>query len=133
MSQTCFAPFDIDQLTNVTRHQYDRFFHLRMPAKNMVTQYNAIHKVFHARYDEMRSLVFIHDFAHVEQKQPVISAARVSAEKLLAKNTHAMLRGDSKKIIIHRLRETSPSLRSLYPSFEFPFLLSLKSDSARFM
>ncbi len=120
-----------DNFSNNENLQHNETFVLRLPAKNMITQYNAIHKVFRARYDEMRSLVFKNDFASMNEKQPIISSKRIGYKTLLAKNNINFLFLNFNKPIFNDFTNSAASQRFLFPTFDFPFLLSLKSDSAR--
>jgi hypothetical protein len=61
-------------------------FKLRASAKNAIVTYNALQKVFRARFDEGRSNARLQDFSNSAITHPFLTSNRVPYEKLLGKN-----------------------------------------------
>lgn len=64
-------------------------FKLRAPSKGAIVTYNAMQKVFRARFDEGRSHARLHDFSNSATKHPFLTTSRVRYEQLLGKNKDA--------------------------------------------
>lgn len=108
---------------------------LRAPARNSIVNYNAIQKVFHARFDEGRSNINFTDFSKFYEKQPFISASRVPYETLLGKNTESFFKVNLYKPSVLSTSGLFAALESSlnFYFFDFPFLLALKSDASRYL
>ena len=59
---------------------------LRTTARNSIVTYNALQKVFKARFEEGRSNIKISHFSDLKTKQPFMNESRVPYEGLLGKN-----------------------------------------------
>ena len=108
---------------------------LRSTARNSIVTYNALQKVFKARFDDGRSNIKINHFADVRSKQPFITDSRVSYEKLLGKNKESFYNTTFYKNnnfpVLNNLAAYNNSLNFYF--FDFPFLLSLASDPSHFV
>jgi hypothetical protein len=107
---------------------------LRSTARNSIVTYNALQKVFKARYEDGRSNIKINHFADVRANQPFLTDSRVSYEKLLGKNKESFYNTTFYKNnlfpVLNNLSSYNSSLNFYF--FDFPFLLSLKSDPSHF-
>ncbi len=108
---------------------------LRSTARNSIVTYNALQKVFKARFDDGRSNIKINHFADVRSKQPFMTDTRVPYEKLLGKNKESFYNTTFYKNnnfpIFNDLAAYNNSLNFYF--FDFPFLLSLVSDPSHFV
>jgi len=107
---------------------------LRSTARNSIVTYNALQKVFKARYEDGRSNIKINHFADARANQPFLTDSRVSYEKLLGKNKESFYNTTFYKNnlfpVLNNLSSYNSSLNFYF--FDFPFLLSLKSDPSHF-
>jgi hypothetical protein len=108
---------------------------LRSTARNSIVTYNALQKVFKARFDDGRSNIKINHFADVRSKQPFMTDGRLPYEKLLGKNKESFYNTtfykNSNFPIFNDLSSYSNALN--FQFFDFPFLLSLASDPSHFV
>ena len=108
---------------------------LRSTARNSIVTYNALQKVFRARFEDGRSHASLNQFASLSNEQPFLNTSRVPYESLLGKT----------KVNFYKINfynnEMLELFNNLYASagvvnyqfFDFPFLLSAKSDMSRYM
>lgn len=115
--------------------RFTNFINLRSPVRNSIVTYNAIQKVFRARFDEGRSNVKLFDFANFYNKQPYLSASRVPYETLLGKNKESFFNVNFYKNSFQPIFNTFYSLQTSlnFYFYDFPFLLALKSDASRYL
>ena len=108
---------------------------LRSTARNSIVTYNALQKVFKARFDDGRSNIKINHLSDVRSKQPFMTDTRVPYEKLLGKNKESFYNTTFYKNnnfpVFNDLATYSNSLNFYF--FDFPFLLSLASDPSHFV
>jgi hypothetical protein len=94
--------------------------------------YNAIQKVFRARYDELRSNVNFSDYTDMELTQLNINATRPPFESLLTKTAEFF--ADTAIFKVSPISDiNSPFFTNInnFPLFDFPFLMAQKSDAGR--
>jgi hypothetical protein len=113
---------------NLSEKFLNEVFSLRQISKNLITHYNSIQKVFHSRYDELRSLVFYNDFSNIKHKWPIINDYEIKYNKLLTKNYKVFFNKSPIKLIFN---EKNYYTRFNNLNFNFPFLLANKSDSGK--
>jgi len=122
--------FAVDKLNRFSNH-----LSVRSPVKNSIVTYNAILKIFRARFDENRSNSKLIDFSRSTTHQPLITAARVPYEKILGKTKENFfqinLYKNNFRSLISDLHNFHTSLN--YYFFDFPFLLAMKSDASRYL
>ena len=123
---------------NLNPNKLNRFsnsLNLRNPTKNSIVTYNAIQKVFKTRFDENRSNAKLNDISNLYSKQPFVTASRISYERLLGKNKESFFKinfyKNNFKNYFNNFYDLSTSLNFYF--YDFPFLLSLKSDSSRYL
>ena len=108
---------------------------LRRTARNSSVTFNALQKVFRARFEEGRSHATLAQFAELAVTQPFLSAPRVPYESLLGKTKESFFKANF--YATQRLHQLNPLLESYlalnYHFFDFPFLLAAKSDMGRYM
>ena len=108
---------------------------LRTTARNSIVTYNALQKVFKARFEDGRSNLKISHFSDLKTPQPFITDSRVPYEKLLGKNKESFYNTTFYKnntfSVLNDFASYNSSLN--YYFFDFPFLLALKSDSSRYL
>lgn len=112
------------------------FINLRSTAKNSIVTFNAIQKVFKTRLDEYRSYSSINDFSNSFSKQPFVDSSRINYESMLKKNNNNFFFDNTlyKSILKYNNNILAKiDLSSNFYTFEFPFLISLKSDSSRYI
>lgn len=107
---------------------------LRSTVRNSIVNYNAFQKVFRSRLDENRAHSQSSSFADLAQKQPFISDSNVPYLQLLGKNRDSFFETPLYYQTPHKnFNAASALIDSLNtPMYDFPFLLSRTSDSARF-
>lgn len=134
-----FNNYELNQFDNVnvknSNSRVTEFINLRSTAKNSIVTFNAMQKVFKTRLDEYRSHSNIEDFSNSFSKQPFIDSNRVSYESILKKNDNFFFDSISYKSILKKNDNfffNFDSISNFY-TFEFPFLISLKSDSSRYI
>jgi len=110
-------------------------FKLRASAKNAIVTYNAMQKVFRARFDEGRSHARLQDFSNSYIKHPFVTDTKVPYESLLGKNKNSFL--DMARYN-HSLSQSFSDMTQVYNSLnvylaDLPFLVSMKSDPSRYL
>lgn len=99
---------------------------LRSTAKNSMTTYGALQKVFKNRFEEGRSNTRITNFADVRSKLPFMTDKKVSYEKLLGKNKESFYNTsfftNNTFKVFNNFSATNSSLNFYF--FDFPFLLA---------
>jgi hypothetical protein len=126
-----FNLYDInEQLTKVSN-----FISLRSTARNSIVTFNALQKVFRSRFEDGRAHVTLNQFSNLNVKQPFLTTARVSYETLLGKTKNNYFDTTFYNLntidIINKISTIHYAIN--YHFFDFPFLLSVKSDMARYM
>jgi hypothetical protein len=108
---------------------------LRSTTKNSVVTYSAIQKVFRSRFDEGRSNARLQDVSNSYVKHPLISEKRTSFESLLSKNSESFMSTSLYNKFLKLNNSLIPELSNTTSIYfaEIPFLLSLKSDSSRYL
>jgi hypothetical protein len=108
---------------------------LRSPVRNSIVTYNALQKVFRSRFDEGRSNAKLEDFSSSESSQTYITEPRYLYEKLLSKNKENFFNINFYKSNVlssfNDLYATNNSLN--FYTYDFPFLLAMKSDASRYL
>ena len=108
---------------------------LRSTAKNSIVTYNAIQKVYKARFDELRANVNFNDFTNSFSSYPFLLESKTPYENILKKNKESFYNVNFyNKTFENNYSELLSVFLSLNTSFtDIPFLLSLKSDAARYL
>jgi hypothetical protein len=116
-------------------YRFTDHINLRSPVRNSIVTYNAMQKVFRARFDEGRSNSNMLTYSFSNDPQPYISAPRFKYEKLLSKNKEAFFDINFYKNSINdNFNSFYDSFTSLnFYAFDFPFLLAMKSDASRYL
>jgi hypothetical protein len=121
-----------DPQSNLTR--FSNPITLRSTARNSIVTYNALQKVFKARFEDGRSNTKIVNFGNLAVAQPFITTGRLPYEKLLGKNKDSYYNTTFYKNntfkVFNDLASNTNSLN--YYFFDFPFLLAGKSDPSRY-
>lgn len=123
---------------NFSRNKTSRLsntVNLRSTAKSAIVTNNAIQKVFKTRFDENRSHTKLEDFGSSFLTHPFVSAEKVPYEQLLKKNKESFFEINLYKYEFKKLFNVflnAKSGLSVY-FYDFPFLLALKSDPARYI
>jgi hypothetical protein len=114
--------------------RFSNYLTFRAPVKSAIVTYNSIQKVFKARFDENRSNSKLTELSNFYLKQPTLTAPRIKYERLLGKNKESFFKVNTYKT------DLLPNFNIIYDSlnainfyfFDFPFLMSLKSDASRY-
>ena len=108
---------------------------LRSSARNSIVTYNALQKVFRSRFEDGRANVSLHQFSELKTHQPLLTTNRVAYEKILGKTKTSFYDTTfyNYKVldVLNTLSSYTSSLN--FNFFDFPFLLSAKSDMSRYM
>jgi len=115
--------------------RFSNHINLRSPVRNSIVTYNALQKVFRSRFDEGRSNAKLDDFSLSQTSQPHLTEQRYKYERLLTKNKENFFNINFYKTnnlpVLNDLFSSYSSL-NVY-TFDFPFLLALKSDASRYL
>jgi hypothetical protein len=97
--------------------------------------FNALQKVFRARFEEGRSNSGLNQFSYLNSSQPFLNSTRVNYESLLGKTKSSFFNTSFyTNTILNNFNTFSSLLEVLNHQFyDFPFLLAAKSDMARYM
>ena len=108
---------------------------LRSTAKNSIVTYNAIQKVYKARFDELRSNINFPDFTNSFSSYPFLIESKTPYENILKKNKESYYNVNFyNKSFINNYSDILGVFFSLNTNYtDIPFLLSLKSDAARYL
>lgn len=108
---------------------------LRSTAKNSIVTYNAIQKVYKSRFDDSRSNANIEGFQNSKTSYPFLLESKAPYESMLLKNSSSFFNVNLYNTVFfptHSLfSEIFNSLNYFYA--DIPFLLSFKSDAARYL
>jgi hypothetical protein len=108
---------------------------LRRTTRNSIVSFNALQKVFRARFEENRAHASLDQFAKLHNEQPFLTRRRPNYEQLLGKTKNSFF-------AVNFYNDTftlNPTLNSILPAiatyqfYDFPFLLAAKSDMARYI
>jgi hypothetical protein len=108
---------------------------LRSTAKNSIVTYNAIQKVYKARFDELRANINFQDFTNSFSAYPFLLESKTPYENILKKNKESFYDINFyNRSFENNYSELLSVFLSLNTSFtDIPFLLSMKSDAARYL
>ena len=108
---------------------------IRSGVKNSIVTFNALRKVFRARFDEGRSHTGLQVFAQSYLSQPFINDDTVPYTQLLSKDKTSFFQSTS--YLMNPVRnlglEIDFNLNQNYYFYDLPFLLSEGSDPQKFM
>jgi len=110
-------------------------FKLRASSKNAIVTYNALQKVYRARFDEGRSNARLQDFSNSAVSHPFLTAPKTPYERLLGKNKESFFELTRYN---HTLTDDFSTMYKVWSSMnvylaDLPFLLSMKSDPTRYL
>lgn len=130
-----FVSNSSDAVSNLKNTQLSNLLVLRSNVKNSVVTFNALRKVFRARFDEGRSHTSLQLFAQSYLPQPFINDKSISYNSLLSKDVNSyyqnvFYRNNHFKIWNSNFMN---NLSQNYSFYDIPFLLSEGSDSQKFM
>jgi len=108
---------------------------LRTTTRNSIVTFNALQKVFRARFEDGRSNASLEQFSGLELGQPFLNLERIPYENLLGKSNNSFFKVNFYTNLYSNLISptNTPSKMINYQFFDFPFLLSSKSDMGRYM
>lgn len=108
---------------------------IRSSVKNSIVTFNALRKVFRARFDEGRSHTGLQLFAQSYLPQPFIHDDVITYNQLLSKDKTSFFQSTS--YLLNPVRNLSLEIdfnsNQNYYFYDLPFLLSEGSDSQKFM
>jgi hypothetical protein len=108
---------------------------IRPTAKNSIVTYNAIQKVYKARFDDLRSHINFDDFTNAFTKYPFLTDRKSSYENIISKNKDFFFNTNYYNTVFKNKYNILKGI--INPNniilFDIPFLLSMKSDAARYM
>jgi hypothetical protein len=108
---------------------------IRSSAKNSIVTYNAIQKVYKARFDDLRANINFSDFTNSFSAYPFLLETKTPYENLLKKHKESFYNSNFyKKNFDNNYSDLLNVFLSLNTNFmDIPFLLSLKSDASRYL
>jgi hypothetical protein len=108
---------------------------LRVTARNSIVNFNALQKVFRARFEDGRANANLEQFSQLNSIQPFLNTERVDYEAMLGKTKNSYFAINFyNNNSLNIFNTTFSSLSSLnFQFYDFPFLLSAKSDMSRYM
>jgi ADP-heptose:LPS heptosyltransferase len=138
---TCKIPFNVEReggFFDISMYKNERFsniINLRSTAKNSLVTHGAIQKVFKTRFDENRSHTKLQDFSNSFVTSPFVTSSRVNYEQILKKNKETFFKINLHKFNFKNLKNVLNTAKDglNFYFFDFPFLLSLKSDPSRYI
>lgn len=108
---------------------------IRSSVKNSIVTFNALRKVFRARFDEGRSHTSLQFFAQSYLPQPFIHEDKIHYNQLLSKDKTSFFQSTS--YLMNPVRNLSLEVdfnsNQNYYFYDLPFLLSEGSDPQKFM
>lgn len=132
--ETSFLADYFDEISEQSSSKFTNPAHTRLGAKSSLATFNALQKVFRARFDEGRSHAKLDDFSASSVKQQFISDEKTNYEKLIGKTHENFFKTNyfknSFKTNYFYNYESFSSLN--YFMFDFPFLIGLKSDASKY-
>jgi hypothetical protein len=116
-------------------NRFSNTINLRNTVKNASVTHNAIQKVFKTRFDENRSHTKLTDFSSSFSKHPFITSSKINYEQLLKKNKESFFKINLYKYCFNTTQNNFNAVKDglNFYFFDFPFLMSLKSDAARYI
>lgn len=136
LSKFLISNFEFIESTDFFKvFRFTDHINLRSPIKNSIVTYNALQKVFRARFDEGRSNAKLNDYANSYTKQMYITESKFKYEKFLGKNKEYFFNLNFYK------NNNLNNFNNFYDfftatnfyTFDFPFLLAMKSDASRYL
>ena len=108
---------------------------LRSSARNSIVTFNALQKVFRARFEDGRANVSLNQFSELKTHQPMLTSGRVPYENMLGKTRTSFYDTTFYNYnVLDVLNTLSGYTSSLnFNFFDFPFLLAGNSDMSRYM
>lgn len=130
-----FSDESISQTDNLKNIQATNSLTLRSGVKNSMITFNALRKVFRARFDEGRSHTSLQLFSNSFLKQPFINDSLITYQDTLSKNLNIFYQNLLYKNSMFRSWDSKTGLHQgqNYAFFDIPFLLSESSDPQKFM
>lgn len=108
---------------------------LRSPVRSSIVTFNALQKVFRARFEDSRAHTSLANFSKLGTEQPFLGAPRPAYENLLGKTKRGFFQinffNPTLTTVSNNLSALDQSVNFFF--FTFPFLLSAKSDMGRYM
>ena len=132
-----YTPFnqfeDFNNLSLSNSIRFENNLNLRFTTKNAMVTYSALQKVFKSRFDESRSHTKLTEFSNYYTTQPYISSSRIPYEKTLGKNKETFFQVNIYKNNFYKNFNSFYNMTNSlnFYIFDFPFLLSYKSDSSK--
>lgn len=120
--------------SELKNNRLSSFFYLRSTARNSIVTFNALQKVFRARFEEGRSHTTIGNLSNLLQDQLFLTSPKIKYESLLGKTKNFFLTTSVYPTDLVFLTNNFFSLKTSlnYNFFTFPFLLSQRSDMSRY-
>lgn len=130
-----FSNTSVNDYNTLLSTQLSNLLMVRNNVKNSVITYNALRKVFKARFDEGRSNTSLHFFSQLALPQPFISYPNINYSQLLSKDVGTFYGNILYKNITPKILNTTfaNSTSQNFYFYDLPFLLSEGSDSQKFM
>ena len=124
-----------NELLVPTEVRWGNFLSLRGPVRSSIVTFNALQKVFRARFEDGRAHSNLQNFSKLGTEQPFLGSPRPSYESLLGKTKRSFFTVNFYNPTLNSLSNVFSSLDQSVNSFffNFPFLLSAKSDMGRYM
>ena len=126
--------FNIDNMENLInfnqKTKNNTLLNIRNTTKNLIINYNSLQKVFRARLDENRSFASLNNLSDNVISQSNLTSPKPSFETLIGKNKTNFFKTN----FYSNFNNFANFLNyNNFYIFKFPFLLSYKSDAAKYV
>jgi hypothetical protein len=103
--------------------------------KNTLTYYSALQKVYKTRFDEGRSTTRFEDFSATTSKLPLVSVKQPNLNYSIYKNWNAYTKYNflTQSLSLNYFNSNVNNQITNYYYYDLPFLISIKSDSSRYI
>jgi hypothetical protein len=130
-----YLSLNVDNLNKFYPSQLLGNYNLLYTVKNISNTHDAIQKIFRTKIDESRSHVNLSEFNQSVVKNPFITSVKVDARELVGKNLYGFF--DTSLFKPVNTLPTYPFyttniIENTY-LYDFPFLMSVKSDASRYI
>lgn len=105
----------------------------RKHGRNASINYNSIQKVFRSRFDEGRSNTNVSDLSSIKSSLPIFTTKKTPYESLLGKTANYIMEVQFFTPKLNTITVDSVFAPTNSTFFNFPFLVSYKSDASRYM
>jgi hypothetical protein len=114
-----------------TNSQYNILYTI----KNINNTYNAIQKIFRTKIDEMRSHIKLNDYYLSKHRVPFINSIKPNYKEIVGKDINNFVNTQLFKSNLYLPKNKYYFIENINNTYfyDYPFLLSVKSDAGRYI